>query len=148
VLGLVRASLQPRGVLYLEEYAGPSRDEWEWRDLWGWNAIYLPLPAILRRTKVVRWPINHSDPTEAIASSRILPGVEEHFRVLARRDYGGNLLAPIYPSLRRPDQPGGPDAAQFDEAVASIPDREEALLRRRSGYYTVVVAEPKPAAAA
>ncbi len=80
-LGLVRGALHSRGILYLDEYAGPSRDEWGWRDLWAWNAVYWRLPAVLRRTKIVRWPINRTDPTEAIASSRILPGVEEHFRV-------------------------------------------------------------------
>lgn len=147
-LGLVRRALRPRGVLYLDEYAGPSRDEWRWRDLLAWNSVYWRLPAVLRRTKIVRWPINLTDPTEAIASSRIRPGVEEHFRVLARRDYGGNLLAPIYPSLRRPDQPGGPGAAEFDRAVESILAREDELLRSRDGYYTVVVAEPKPSSSA
>ena len=145
VLALVRRALSPRGILYLDEYAGPSREEWRWRDLVRWNAVYWRLPAAVRRTKIVRRPINRSDPTEAIASSRILAGVEEHFRVLARRDYGGNLLAPIYPSLLRPDQAGGPAASQFDGVIEALLSREDALLRRTPGYYTVIVAEPKSA---
>ena len=72
--------------------------------------MYRSLPAAVRRTKIIRRPINVEDPTEAVASSGILPAVEEHLRVLARRDYGGNLLEPIYPSLLRPDQPERPGA--------------------------------------
>ena len=142
-LGLVRAALAPRGVLYLDEYVGPARGEWTWRHLARWNALYRRLPPAVRRTRIIRSPINREDPTEAIESSGILPAVEKHFRVLARRDYGGNLLAVIYPSLLRPDQPGGPPAALFDAAVERLLEQENALLAREPGYHTVVVAEPR-----
>jgi hypothetical protein len=122
----VRRALAPRGILYVDEYVGPSRDEWGWRHLLRWNVVYRSLPAAARRTHVIRRPINREDPTEAIASSGILPAVESHFRVLARRDYGGNLLAPIYPSLLRSDQPGGPPPELFDGAVRDLLDRRSA----------------------
>ncbi len=142
LLGLVRDALAPGGVLYLDEYAGPARGEWTWRHLARWNAVYRTLPAAVRRTHVVRAPVNRDDPTEAIASSGILPAVAERFRILARRDYGGNLLAVIYPNLLRPGQPGGPSPELFARVVASLLDREERLLARgESGYHTVVVAE-------
>ena len=143
-LGLVRRSLRPGGILYVDEYVGPARDEWTWRDLLRWNALYRRLPAILRRTHVIRRPINRADPTEAIASSGILPAVAEHFRILARRDYGGNLLAPIYPNLLRPDQPGGPPPELFDHTVVDLLDREERLLASGAAtFQAVVVAEPR-----
>lgn len=142
-LGLVRRALAPRGVLYLDEYAGPSRGEWSWRHLLRWNSAYWRLPRAVRRTGIVRAPINREDPTEAIESSGILPAVDAHLRVLARRDYGGNLLAVIYPSLLRPNQPGGPPPEIFDEAVGELLRREDALLKRGApGFHTVVVAEP------
>jgi SAM-dependent methyltransferase len=143
-LALVRESLKPRGILYLDEYVGPARTEWTWRHLVRWNSIYWRLPRAVRRTRVIRRPINREDPTEAIESSGILPAVERHFRVIARRDYGGNLLAPIYPSLLRPNQPDGPAAAEFDAAVVSLSAREDALLRREPGFNAVVVGEPRP----
>ena len=142
-LGLVRAALAPRGILYLDEYVGPARGEWTWRHLARWNARYRRLPRTVRRTRIIRRPINREDPTEAIESSGILPAVHQHFRVLARKDYGGNLLSVIYPSLLRPDQPGGPPAALFDAVVEELLEREEALLEREAGYNTVVVAEPR-----
>jgi hypothetical protein len=98
----------------------------------------------VRRTRVIRRPINREDPTEAVASSAILPGVAEYFRVLARRDYGGQLLAPIYPSLRRPDQPGGPTPELFDRVVGELLDREDRLLAGGGGsFQSIVVAEPR-----
>lgn len=143
LLSTVRRALQPRGILYLDEYVGPARDEWTWAHLLKWNAVYRTLPAAVRRTRIVRRPINREDPTEAIASSGILPAVAEHFRVIARRDYGGDLLTVIYPSLLRPDQPNGPSPQLFHEVIESLLDREERLLARGLGsFQTVVVAEP------
>ena len=142
-LGLVRQALAPRGILYLDEYAGPSRTEWTWRHLLRWNVVYWHLPRSVRRTRVVRRPISREDPTEAIESSGILPAVERHFRVLARRDYGGNLLAPIYPSLLRPNQAGGPSSSEFDEAIRTLVEREDEILSREAGFNIVVVAEPR-----
>jgi SAM-dependent methyltransferase len=144
ILGLVRRALKPSGILYLDEYVGPARHEWTWRHLLRWNAVYRTLPVAVRRTRVIRRPINREDPTEAVASSAILPGVAEYFRVLARRDYGGQLLAPIYPSLRRPDQPGGPTPELFDRVVGELLDREDRLLAGGGGsFQSIVVAEPR-----
>jgi SAM-dependent methyltransferase len=144
ILGLVRRALKPSGILYVDEYVGPARGEWTWRHLLRWNLSYRALPASVRRTRVIRRPINREDPTEAIASSAILPAIGEHFRVLARRDYGGQLLAPIYPSLLRPDQPGGPAPESFDRVVGLLLDREDReLARGGESFQSVVVAEPR-----
>jgi len=141
LLGLVRAALAPNGILYCDEYVGPSRDEWRWPHLVRWNLIYRRLPRGVRRTHLVRPPINRDDPTEAVESSGIVPAIEKHFRVLARKDYGGNLLAVIYPNLR----PRASSPELFDAAIAHLLDREDALLRREPGFHSVIVAQPSPA---
>ena len=142
LLGLVRGALVDRGIVYLDEYVGPSRDEWTWRDQVQWNLVYRRLPARVRRTHIIRKPVTDLDPTEAIASSTILPAVAEHFGVVSRRGYGGNLLSTIYPSLLRPDQPGGPPAELYDSVIGSLLDREDRLLARgRASFHEVVVAE-------
>ena len=142
LLDLVRGALKPGGLLYLDEYVGPSRREWTWRHLLEWNARYRSLPSTVRRTHIIRRPISDADPTEAIASSDILPEVERRFRVLRRWDYGGNLLSAIYPSLLRPDQPGGPPRAVYDGAVQVLLTGEEALLARgRPSFHAVLIAE-------
>ena len=66
---LLRRALRPGGLLYLDEYVGPSRDEWGLGDEINWNWHYYHLPKSVRRVGRIRPPINFEDPTEAIASS-------------------------------------------------------------------------------
>jgi SAM-dependent methyltransferase len=131
LLATVRSALRPGGYLYLDEYIGPSRDEWSMFKLALPNLAYYLLPFGVRRPKIVRAPINREDPTEAIASSSILDAVREHFDDVRIRPYGGNLLSVIYPNLHRA-------AARFDDAVARL-IRFERILKARP-YYAVVLA--------
>jgi SAM-dependent methyltransferase len=135
LLDSVRAALRPGGVLYIDEYIGPSRDEWTLGRLAWLNLVYRLLPAGSRRARLVRAPISREDPTEARESSRIPREVASRFRVLARRDYGGNLGFVIYPNLRRP-------GAAFERAVAQLLRREGRLADRGvPGFFSVIVAE-------
>ncbi len=148
----VRRALTPSGLLYLDEYVGPSTREWGPRQLFLPNLFYYLLPKSLRRPRLIRAPAGPEDPEdpgEAVRASGILEAVGEHFRILERRDYGGNLVSLLYPNLRRPGTgPGAPSRKEFDQAVRFLLDREELLMKhpRVTGgrsFYTVVVAEPK-----
>ena len=148
LLGLARRTLIPGGVLYLDEYVGPSMADWSPRRLLLPNLAYRALPRALRHERTVPAPSNPDDPTESIASAEIMAGVERWFRVLERRDYGGNLLLLVYPELVRPGEaPDGPTPEAFDRAVERLLDQEELLLRLRltRSFHTVVLAEPLPA---
>ncbi len=141
---LLRRALKPRGLLYLDEYVGPSRDEWTLADELRWNWHYYHLPRSVRRVGRIRPPINLEDPTEAVASSNILPAIAREFDILEQRDYGGNLLSVIYANLRRPDGVPPSPRADFDAAVARLLDAEDDLLRAgRLSYHTVVLAAAK-----
>ncbi len=145
VLDLVAAALKPHGLLYLDEFVGRSRDQWRWRHLILANLAYRLLPRSVRRTRIIRSPVTDEDPTEQIHSSWILREVEKRFRVIERRDYGGNLALLIYPSLRRPG-PGGPTRLQLDRAVRRLLDLEDRILRPRplfsaTSFHTLIVAE-------
>ena len=147
ILDACRHALVPDGVLYLDEYVGPSRDEWRWYKLWPYNVLYYMLPAEVRRPRLVRRPVNHEDPTEAIASSEILAGLAASFEIVQRRDYGGNVLSVMYPNLERPRDPGNAGERTFDGAVAFLLATEDALLRARwipglRSFYTVILATP------
>jgi len=95
----------PRRVcLYFDEYVGPSAGEWGIAHELLWNAVSTGSGsrAGCAGRGGVRAPRNDEDPTEIGRLVGDPCRVERRFRSLERRDYGGNLLAPIYPYLRRP----------------------------------------------
>jgi SAM-dependent methyltransferase len=153
LLGAVARALAPGGLLYLDEYVGPAAGEWGLRHLLLWNAVYrLWVPRRLRRARLVRAPANREDPTESIASSAIPAAVARRFRVLERRDYGGNLLAPLYPYLRGPRHDPPAPRSLADGTLERLLDLEELLLRHprwpgASSHHTVMIATPRPAPA-
>jgi O-antigen biosynthesis protein len=138
LMALVRTALRPRGFLYIDEYAGPSRDEWSPWKLLVPNIAYRMLPRSTWRPHLVRAPINREDPTEAIRSSGILPAIDKQFVSVNRRDYGGNLLSVIYPNLAQTDK------RAFDAAVRKLIGMEDQLLRLgAASFYTVMLARPR-----
>jgi 2-polyprenyl-3-methyl-5-hydroxy-6-metoxy-1,4-benzoquinol methylase len=133
LMSLVVGALANDGLLIADEYVGPSRNEWSAAKLWRANLAYRLLPRGTRRAKIVRAPINRDDPTEAIQSSQIVPAILRHFGLLHRHDYGGNLLALIYPNLRR-------TSPRLDEAVAELLEKEERVLRAgEPSFYSLIV---------
>jgi SAM-dependent methyltransferase len=147
LLALVRSRFEPGGLLYLDEYVGPSMSSWRWWRLAPQNVAYYLLPQKLRRSRLVRAPRNPDDPTESVDSGRILDAVHRGFRVLERRDYGGNLLAYLFPNLAKPGTGRrDPTPAEFDRAVERLITLEKKLLAspwlpESASYHTVLVAE-------
>ena len=136
IVALARRALRPGGIVYVDEYVGPSMSEWNFRRLFPLNVAYYRLPRALRRPKLVRAPVNPEDPTEAVASAEIVPAIERHFRILARRDYGGNLLWIVYPNLNKNVTPEALDAA-----VEKLIEWENAMLARgEPSAHSVIVA--------
>lgn len=147
LLGRIREVLNPGGILYIDDYIGPSMKDWTWRGLLLPNLVYYLLPRKLRRPGLVRTPVNPRDPTEAVASGEILSGLYRHFQILERRDYGGQLLSLLYPNLARPgNAPGAPTTEAFDRAVDFILRLEDRLLAHprwpgSRSFHTVVIAQ-------
>lgn len=99
-LAQVRRSLTTHGLLYVDEYIGPSRCEWDRQRLAAADRVFAGLPRKFRRTDRVPRPIERRDPSEAVRSSEIVTQIRKRFDIVERRDYGGNILALVYPLLR------------------------------------------------
>jgi SAM-dependent methyltransferase len=140
-LEVVAACLAPHGMLYLDEYVGPSRSEWRPELLREAEATYQKLPRAVRRRRHVALPVDWRDPSEAVRSSSILPILGEHFQVEARRDYGGTLLSVIYPHLELTRLP----AAKRDDILAILIEAERRYLATGApSFYTVIIARSSP----
>jgi hypothetical protein len=91
----------------------------------------------VKRSRRLELPVDWRDPTEAVRSSGIPAAISRHFKVVERRDYGGNFLAVIHPHLRLEPL----TAAERTALLQSIIDAErEHLAAGHGSYYAVFLA--------
>ena len=132
----VLLALTEDGVLYIDEFVGPSRHEWKPIDIAPHQAAYQIVPPEIRYVHELPLPINHEDPSEGIRSGEIVEQLAIGFETVGERDYGGTLLATFFPAIHWPAAP--PDL------VARLIDSERALLRTGFlSYCKVAVLAPK-----
>jgi SAM-dependent methyltransferase len=99
VLEGVRRALKPGGLLYVDEYMGPSRSEWTAEEWAFARAAFQALPEQVKNRAELAVPLPLDDPLESIRSSSIHPSVRRMFDVEEDRPYGGNILWFIFPCL-------------------------------------------------
>lgn len=130
----VLAVLKPDGLVYLDEFVGPSRTDWTDELLAPLREANRSIPDGMRIYDHLPEPIQHDDPSEAIRSSEILPQLRIGFSIDTMRGYGGNLLAVLFEVMREPTE----------QVVEQLIDAERKLLA--SGvppYCAIIVARPK-----
>ena len=140
VLTEVRHSLKPGGLVYLDEYMGPSRSEWTDEE-WGFaRSAFDSLPEDLKNRPNLMIPLPMDDPSESIRSSAIRPAAARLFELVEERPYGGNILWFVFPCLDmerlRQDSTG---------ALSRLIALEEHLLERAwvESYFRVIVARKR-----
>lgn len=126
-------AMKPDAVLYLDEYVGPSRTQWNDEVIAPHRAVFASLPPAIRKSGFLPLPIQADDPSEAIRSGEIMEQLSIGFDLEAVRGYGGNLLAVLYPLIDWSRIPDELKARLIEQ------DREWAT---RGPYYAVVVARP------
>ena len=97
--GTILRTLRRGGLLYIDEYIGPSRRDWNDALIAPHRAVFARVPAEAKLCDPLPLPIHPTDPSEAIRSSDIMPQLERGFRILERRDYGGTILSVLFPSI-------------------------------------------------
>jgi SAM-dependent methyltransferase len=126
-------SMTDDAVLYLDEYIGPSRFDWNDRSIAPHRAAFESYPAGARRVESLPLPIHAYDPSEAFRSDEILPQMRIGFDLAELRGYGGNLVSVIYPFIDWQN-------AKIDRLI----EREKEVLRNGElPYYAIIVARPK-----
>ncbi len=139
-LDVVARALRPDGILYIDEYVGPSRHEWKRGDLDRLREVFVTLPAPARRVRRLGLPVDWKDPSEAVRSSEIEVLVAERFDLVARRPYGGNLMAPLMPNLDLDRLP----EAEHEEWVRRFAAAEDRWIAEgEKSYYVTAVYRPR-----
>jgi SAM-dependent methyltransferase len=141
LLERVLVSLKSGGLLFLDEWTGPSRFEWSEGKLAQASALFAEVRPEWRKWPELRPPIEESDPSEAVRSSAILPAVHRLFSIRRERPYGGHLVSILLPQLERSLIPPG----ELDTMISRWLMIEDADLERdpSSSYHTALLASPR-----
>jgi SAM-dependent methyltransferase len=133
--------LAPGGLLYLDEWTGPSQDEWTPDKLQRAAALYAAAPRPWRNHRRLKPPISLDDPSEAVRSSAILPAARERFTTVEERPYGGQLVAVLLSQMNAAAQAD----PVFPRALAHWLALEEEEIERdpSKSFHTVAVLAPR-----
>lgn len=153
LLDRIRAILNPGGMVYIDEYVGPSRLQYTKKQLAFANAALQLIPEKFRLDYSGQWQKDEvispgplmmylSDPSEAVESDRILPELRERFDILAEKKVGGTIVPLVFQDI----------ACNFVEDndaigyLSQVLQMENDLIDR--GYlesdYVCMLASPKP----
>ncbi len=134
LLARINRALSPGGFVYIDDYVGPSRDEWQLqavadRELEGARSALSLVPESMRLGPLYP-PLDLTDPSEMIRSDRILPAIHDSFEQLRVRPYWGNLLFPLLnvvdgDAMSRPEH---------EALLRTLIAREQELVA--NGHYT------------
>jgi SAM-dependent methyltransferase len=130
-------AVKPDGLLYLDEYVGPSRTWWtEARFARQREQFARLVPEKARLSKELPLPIVYDDPSEAVQSGEIRGQLAVGFDVLAERGYGGNLLSLMCPAVWW-------EHADADQLERLIEAEKAELAGGAEPYYMLILARPK-----
>lgn len=133
----VLLALKPDGLVYLDEYVGPSRTWWTDARYERQRALFRQVvPEHARLSKELPLPIVYGDPSEAVQSGEIRAQLRVGFDVLAERGYGGNVLSLMCPAVWW-------EKADADQLQRLIDAERAELARGAEPYYMLLLARPK-----
>lgn len=135
LLRQVRRALKPGGIVYLDEFVGPSRDYWTPWTASGLRTVVELFPPDVQFDEGFLMPVQYDDWSEAVRSGEIRTTLRIGF-TLRERGYGGNVLAIVFPSVRA--------ARLSDEMVRNLIAAEKSILDSGvPSFHAVIVAEPR-----
>jgi len=127
--------LSKGGMLYLDEYFGPSRADWNERLIAELRTVYDDLPPDARLHDELPLPIQMDDPSEAIRSGEILTQLRIGFEIERMEGYGGNVISVLYPTTNWQAAP--------PSLLAKLINLDQQFARKDGPYYAIIVARPK-----
>jgi len=136
LLRSVLATLKPDGVLYMEEFIGPSRNHWTEETVAPYQPLYEHFPESMRFFDYMPFPVEFGDLSEAVRSADIVPQLRIGFQIDHLRGYGGSVLSVLFPALV-------PEKITPEMVTWMLERDREATRAGRPHFYAVIVAHPK-----
>jgi len=150
-----RQALVPGGLLFIDEYVGPSRFQCSPLALRMINKILAILPQKYRHDLLTAGNVRASfenptiesfeatDPSEAVRAAEILAVLKLHFEVLEIRPYGGAIMHMLLSGLTGNFQPDDPCDLALLNMIALLEEELENAGALESDF-AAAVARPRP----
>jgi SAM-dependent methyltransferase len=156
VYDMIFRALEDGGYLVINDFVGPTRFQWTARQMEAANSLLRALPARYRirrdgkpKPEIFR-PSRLSmivgDPSEAVDSAGILPGVRERFEVVEERRYGGAVLNILLAGIAHNFLGRDAETGSLLEAMFAFEDALMASGEIGSDYVFAVCRPRKPQA--
>jgi SAM-dependent methyltransferase len=136
LLRSVLATLKPDGVVYLEEFIGPSRNHWTEETVAPYQPLYEHFTESMRFFDYMPFPVEFGDLSEAVRSADIVPQLRVGFEIDHLRGYGGSVLSVLFPAIV-------PEKITPEMVTWMLERDREATRAGRPHFYAVIVAHPK-----
>ncbi len=147
IFAFINNSLKPEGKFVFNEYVGPSRFQWTGKQLEMVNDLLSTLPVRYRRrwrSGTVKKKVHRRgrlsmilyDRTEAVRSSDILPLIQELFKPVEFRGYGGSILQLLFADIAHNFRDGSDETGRL---LKRCFDREDEMLSRGEISHDFVV---------
>jgi hypothetical protein len=130
-------SLRPTTLVYVDEYVGPSRHEWNEKLLAVAQTMLLDAPAEARLRDRIDPPIEMADPSEAIRSSEIRTFLRIFLDIEEWRPYGGQVTGLVVPHLDR-DWLRAPDGIRFLQTLLEAEESQMEVDPESSNHLVAV----------
>lgn len=98
LLAEIARGLAPDGLLFVDDYIGPNRNQWTDAHLEKAREAFGAIDSALH-LRPINPPFDYRDPSEMIQSDRIRPAIEANFEIIEFKPYWGNLLYPVISHL-------------------------------------------------
>lgn len=149
-----RKALRPGGLLFLDEYVGPSRFQLPSENVGLINRLLAALPERYRRNVFTNGGITNTyenspiewfeknDPSEAVRSAEIISTLQQYFDIIDYRPYGGAILHMLLSGMAGNYEP---DSDADVALLRSFAILEESLEHAAvlSSHFAAFVARPK-----
>jgi SAM-dependent methyltransferase len=141
LLARVERAMSPDALLFVEEWVGPARTEWDDAKMARMRKLYDELPISWKAVPTLQPPILVDDPSEAVRSSAILPAIHRLFNVVVERPYGGHLTAVILSQLAH-DKVTDDDRQALLDRLLALEDAD-LVVNPACTFHTALVAQRK-----
>ena len=136
-------ALKVGGVVYVDEFVGPSRSDWTEEHLQLAQGVLDMVPQEAKLGATIGLPVELYDPSEGVRAAEIPRFLRTFLDIKEWRPYGGQVVDLVLPYVDS-EWANSPEGSRYVEAMLSIEDYELRLSEDRNHHLVAYGTVKKP----